>query len=77
MVEIETMTSPIEEIIVKCPKCGKEYQSYYRPSMNLPLDNFDEEYISKMSSATCPNCGYRVELCALVVDKNGTFNLRR
>src|SRR6516162_9121376 len=50
------MSSPCELITVFCP-CGALYRDSWRPSMNLSLDDFDDEYIERMSSTTCPNCG--------------------
>jgi len=70
------MSSPITEIEVLCPRCGKTYKSFYRASMNLTLDNFDEEYIEKMTTGVCPSCGHKVKLGALVVRRDGAFELR-
>ena len=61
------MTSPIETIEVICPQCGKVHSTSYRASMNLMLDNFDDEYIEAMSTTHCPYCGLQIELGALVV----------
>jgi predicted RNA-binding Zn-ribbon protein involved in translation (DUF1610 family) len=69
------MTSPPEPITVKCPQCGKVYEDWYRPSVNLMLDDFDEEYLEQCSSATCPACGHKIKISMLVVDKEGTFVL--
>jgi hypothetical protein len=49
------MSSPCEQIIVWCP-CGALYRDWWRPSMNLSLDNFSDDYIERMSSTSCPNC---------------------
>lgn len=49
------MSSPIEEIEVLCPACGEIYTDWYRASLNLEFDDFDEEYIEEASTATCPN----------------------
>ena len=65
------MTSPPEEITVICPKCAGRYKDWYRASMNLELDPFDEEYIKKASTATCPHCGHTVCLDVLVVTDEG------
>ncbi len=64
------MTSPPEQIIVNCPKCGTRYEDWYRPSINLALDDFSEEYLAEASSATCPSCDHRVDLDSLVVRPN-------
>ena len=62
------MTSPPEEITVECPKCGHVYQDWFRGSVNLDLDDFDEEYLDQCSSATCPECQHKVTLDVLVVE---------
>jgi len=69
------MTGPVEEVTVECPKCGRSYSTFYRGSMNLELDAFDEEYVREMSTGTCPDCGHAVELGALVVERDGTWRL--
>ena len=67
------MTMPPEEITITCPKCGETYKDWYRPSMNLMLDDFDDDYIEEMSSVTCPSCETKVGMGSLVVDEDGTF----
>jgi len=37
------------------------------------LDDFDDDYLEQCSSATCPDCGYKVEFDSLIVDREGTF----
>jgi hypothetical protein len=44
--------------------------------MNLQLDNFDEAYVESMSTGTCPQCGHSVDLSALVVQPDGTWQLQ-
>ncbi len=61
------MTSPPEDIIVECPDCGLVYEDWYRPSLNLDLDDFDEEYVREASTATCPSCHRLVEIGTLIV----------
>ena len=61
------MTSPPREVTVCCPSCAIEYQAWHRPSINLDLDNFDEEYIDSVTSAVCPGCGHKVYFDTLVV----------
>ena len=68
------MTSPPEEITVECPKCGRFYEDWYRPSVNLDLDSFDDEYLESCSTATCPHCQHKVDLNVLVVE-DGVFML--
>lgn len=67
------MTTPPQEITVKCPKCGKVFKDWYRSSVNLMIDDFDDDDIDECSSAICPLCGYKVEFDTLVVDREGTF----
>ena len=69
------MTSPIEEIEIVCPKCNKTYKDWYRGSINLRLDDFDEDYIDECSSAICPYCKFKVYFDTLVVDKDGVFTV--
>jgi len=66
------MTSPPEEITVECPKCGRFYKDWYRASVNLDLDDFDEEYLESCSTATCLHCKHKVSLDVLVVE-DGVF----
>ena len=67
------MTSPPRKIQVECPKCGTTYDDWYRPSINLDLEGWDENdpdvkaYLRQASTATCPSCGHTVELDVLVV----------
>jgi len=63
------MTSPIEAITVSCPKCNLIYEDWWRPSVNLMLDQFDEAYLDACSSATCPRCKTKVSLPALRVER--------
>lgn len=70
------MTMPPEPITVVCPLCGHEYEDWWRPSINLSLDHFDDKYLEECSSATCPRCGLRVELDTLVVKRDGVFSFK-
>jgi len=70
------MTSPVEEIRVECPRCRHQYDDWYRPSVNLDLDDFDDDYLRRASTATCPRCGTVAELDTLTVD-GGVWTLRR
>lgn len=63
------MTSPTRRIEVECPACGTRYEDDWRPSINLGLgEEWTPEEIEEATSATCPECGRRVALDALVVD---------
>jgi hypothetical protein len=67
------MTSPIEPVRVTCPECGEAYEDWYRASINLTLDDFDDAYVAEASSAKCPTCGFRVRFDSLIVDEDGVF----
>lgn len=69
------VTTPPEEIEVLCPNCGVRYQDWYRPSINLQLDNFDEEYLRKARTATCPACNTTVDLAVLIVHPDGLWRI--
>lgn len=69
------MTSPVENITVRCPECDHVYEDWWRPSMNLGVDDFDEQYITEATSSTCPQCGYRIQHESLVVSEDGVFQL--
>jgi hypothetical protein len=64
----ELMTSPPQRITVECPACASQYGDWWRPSMNLDLEDFDDDYLEEASTATCPGCGHRVALGSLVVE---------
>jgi endogenous inhibitor of DNA gyrase (YacG/DUF329 family) len=61
------MTMPPKEIQVLCPNCGKQYDDWSRGSINLTLDNFDNDYIDACSSSVCPNCDHKVQHNILIV----------
>jgi DNA-directed RNA polymerase subunit RPC12/RpoP len=70
------MTSPPTKIRIVCPECGKKFQGYYRPSINLSLgEKWTEEEIEKAMSVVCPHCGTRTRVGGLVVGGDGTFRL--
>ena len=54
------MTSPPEQISAKCPECANLYGDWYQPSINLAIEDFDEESLDAASSSTCPSCGQKV-----------------
>ena len=41
-------------IQVECPERGTQYEDWYRGSINLALDDFDDEYLEQATTATCP-----------------------
>lgn len=69
------MSSPPENIRIKCPQCGCIYDDWWRPSINLGLDSFDEDYVKEASESKCPDCGFVVKHDVLVVDKNRIFHV--
>jgi hypothetical protein len=71
------MTSPPEIITVECPECGERYLDWYRPSINLMIEQFDEDYLDAAASATCTACGHRVAIEVLVVEPDGAWRSPR
>ncbi len=69
------MTSPPEAIQVRCPGCGTDYDDWWRPSINMMLDDFDDDYLEEASTSTCPSCGLKVRHDVLVVRKDGVWEL--
>ncbi len=69
------MTSPPKDIMVECPECGMIYLDWHRASINLKLDDFDDDYIEEATTATCPYCGHKVDLGGLIVGKDGVWQV--
>lgn len=67
------MTSPPERITIVCPGCVHTYTTWWRPSLNLSLEHFTEEYIEQATTGKCPECALVVDLDVLIVDENGSF----
>jgi hypothetical protein len=59
------MSTPPELILLWCP-CGTVYLDSWRASMNLSLEDFNDEYIERMSSTTCPKCRAKERLGTLL-----------
>ncbi len=70
------MTSPPQTIQVVCPDCGNVYEDWYRPSINLSLDNFDDEYVEQATTSTCPKCQHKVAFGALIFEAGGRWAMR-
>ena len=57
------MTSPPKLVEVDCPRCGDVYETYYRPSINLTLDeDWSEDELREATTGTCPRCEFVVGL---------------
>ena len=69
------MTSPPEEIQVRCPECGHLYEDWCRASMKSGLEGLDDEYLEEASTATCPKCGYKVDLGILIVSEDRMWQI--
>ena len=67
------MTSPPRTITVTCPKCATRYEDWIRPSINLSMDDFGDDYVREATSVTCPACDLNVKLETLIVDADGRF----
>lgn len=55
-----------------CPECKHQYQDWTRESINLDLEDFDDEYLDAASSAVCPQCGHKVRFSTMIV-RDGIF----
>ena len=64
------MTSPPEPIEVTCPDCGHSYVDWYRPSINLSLDEYDDDYLGGSTTKTCPEGRVKNDLGALFVRRD-------
>jgi hypothetical protein len=65
---VAAVTSPPEQITVRCHGCNTVYKDWRRASINLSLgEDFPDEYIEECGTATCPACGLRVNLGGLIV----------
>ena len=69
------MTSPPKQITVQCPECSQVYRDWHRASINLTMDDFDDDYIRQCSTSTCPHCGYTVEHDVLIVNPDGVWEI--
>ena len=58
--EADRVTSPVEEILVRCPRCRHLYRDWWRASINPQLDlalGADLDYLDATRTAICPACG--------------------
>ena len=71
------MTSPVERITVECPDCRHVYEDWYRASINLALDDFDDDYLERASTTTCPSCGAKYAFGTLFArrDDDGSMTI--
>jgi hypothetical protein len=68
------MTSPPSPVTIRCLSCRKTFEDWRRPSINLQMNDFDEEYIRSATIKTCPYRGPEVRLATLIVDKEGVWH---
>ena len=71
------MTSPPQDIIIRCPSCGEMFKDWWRPSINLQLDHFDDDYMKRATVKTCPHCQTEIRLDTLIVDEDGVWHIGR
>ena len=45
----------------------------YRASINLELDDFDDEYLEEATSSKCKHCGHVVKHDSLIVGEDGVW----
>lgn len=72
------MTSPARGIDVVCPRCGRPFTGYYRPSINLGLgEKWTDEEIEEATTIRCAGCDLRMAPDTLIVDQDGTFQIKK
>jgi hypothetical protein len=62
MGEAGMVTSPVDQILVKCQRCGHLFRDWWRASLYAHLDTelvADAEYLDAARAAICPACGAR------------------
>lgn len=64
------MTTPPKEVTFTCPDCEHVFEDWYRPSINLSLDDFDDEYLDQ-ATTTRPECGVKYDLGTLFARRGG------
>jgi hypothetical protein len=66
------VTSPVEESLVRCPRCRHLYRDWWRASINPQLDPemvADTEYLDSASTAICPACGAKAAVGELTLGR--------
>ncbi len=61
------MTSPPEQVEVRCPNCETVYKDWYRPSINMMIEDWTDEELREATTATCPSCSHTVDFGGLIV----------
>jgi len=62
------MTSPIVDIEVECPVCGKQFVTWLRGSVNLSLgEKWTKKELDEVKFANCPKCNGRFEKEVLIL----------
>jgi hypothetical protein len=62
---IPSVSSPIKEISVECPRCRRIYLDWDRASVD-PEMAADRDYMRRVTTGTCPECGEVAQLGDLV-----------
>ena len=73
------MTSPAEQVNVRCPKCEHDFEFLYRASMNREhfLDLSDDEferYAQSFRIVKCPSCMHRFQVGGQLVVDGGRWD---
>ena len=62
------MTSPIVDIEVECPDCGKQFVTWHRSSVNLSLgEKWTKKELDEVKFANCTSCNGRFEKHVLIL----------
>ena len=68
------MTSPIVDIEVECPDCGKRFVTWHRGSVNLSLgEKWTKKELDEVKFADCPSCDGRFEKDLLIAAFNSSL----
>ena len=70
------MTSLPKQVRVRCPKCDTVYEDWIRPSINLMIEDWDEDDLEDATSVTCPHCKHRMSVEVLIVHEDGVWEFR-
>jgi restriction system protein len=65
----------MEQIHVVCPRCNTRYEDWWRASINLQIEQFDDKYLEKASTSTCPMCDFKIRHEALIVRGDGFWQV--
>ena len=67
------MTSPIRDIELQCPACGKNFFTWHRDSVNLSLgEKWSKSELEEINFAHCPACKQRIQKGVIITTLENT-----